>query len=171
MLMAMSQNPRPARRHLTPGPAPREPLAVDDIDVTLLRALSADGRRSVAALARQTGLAESTCAGRVRGLLERDTVRGIHAELDPAALGFTVEAMVAVRFGGHVRGHVEAFRDAVTQVPGVLATYNTSGSEDYLVHVAASGSDALRDFVLDHVANRPGACTPRPASSSSPPAA
>lgn len=152
----MSQNPRAERRHLTPGPPPREPLSLDDVDVTLLRALSADGRRSVAALARECGLAESTCAGRVRALVERGTVRGIHAELDPAALGFTVEAMVAVRFGGHVRGHVESFRDAVTQVPGVLATYNTSGSEDYLVHVAASGSDALRDFVLDHIADRPG---------------
>ncbi len=64
--------------------------------------------------------------------------------------------MVAVRFGGHVRDHVEAFRDAVSACAGVIAIYNTSGANDYLVHVAASGSDSLRDFVLDHIANRPG---------------
>lgn len=152
----MPQNPRAGRRQLAPGPPPRERPALDDVDLALLRALSRDGRTPVAALARETGIAESTCAGRVRALIERGAVRGVHAELDPASLGFTVEAMVAVRFGGHVRSHVEAFRDEVARVPGVIATYNTSGAEDYLVHVAAAGSDALRDFVLDHLANRPG---------------
>ena len=37
-----------------------------------------------------------------------------------------------------------------------FALYNTSGGNDFLVHVAATGSDALRNFVLDHLANRPG---------------
>lgn len=151
----MPRNPQ-GRRTLPPGPPPVQPPLLDDVDVDLLRLLHADGRRSVAALARDLGLAESTCAGRVRALRERGIVRGFVADIDPASVGFAVEAMVAIRFSGHVRAQVEAFRDEVAQVPGVLALYNTSGGTDFLVHVAASGSDALRNFVLDHLANRPG---------------
>jgi len=141
---------------LTPGPSPRPRPALDAIDVGLVAALSADGRQSNAALARAVGIAESTCADRVRGLRERGVIRGIHAEIDPAAVGLGVEAMVALRFGGHHRAEIETFRDEIVEVPGVLAAYNTSGANDYLVHVAATGADALRNLVLDHLANRPG---------------
>ncbi|MBP6995475.1 MAG: Lrp/AsnC family transcriptional regulator [Phycicoccus sp.] len=146
----------PPRRRLTPGPPPITPPGLDEIDLQLLAVLQADGRRSLAALAREVGIAESTCAGRVRALSERGIVQGYHAQLDAARLGRGVEAMVALRMSGHDRDTVEAFRDEVSQVPGVLAVYNTSGATDYLVHVATSGSDALRTFVLDHLSSRPG---------------
>lgn len=107
-------------------------------------------------LARAAGIAESTCIARVRALRERGVIRGIHADIDPAALGRPVQAMVAVRFGGHQRDHFEQFRAEVPALPGVLATFHLSGATDYLVHVAAESSDALRDFVLDHLTNRPG---------------
>lgn len=116
----------------------------------------ADGRIPTAALARRLGTPESTCAGRVRALRERGLVTGIHAEVDPAAVGLPVQAMVAVRFGGHVRAHFEAFREEVPRIPGVLAAFHVSGADDYLVHVAAASSDALRDLVLDHLTSRPG---------------
>ena len=133
-----------------------QPPSMDAVDLELLRLLESDGRRSVAALARDLGLAESTCAGRLRSLADRGILRGFSADIDPAAVGLPVEAMVAIRFSGHVRAQVEDFRDEVATVPGVLAIYNTSGGTDFLVHVAASGSDTLRNFVLDHLANRPG---------------
>lgn len=143
-------------RSLPRGPAPRPVPVLDEVDRVLLEALVVDGRTSNAALARLAGIAESTCVGRVRALRERGVIRGVHADLDPARVGLAVQAMVAVRFGGHVRTHVEAFRDEVARLPGVIATYNISGANDYLVHVAAASPDALRDFVLDHLTNRPG---------------
>ena len=133
--------PRPPAR-----PPPVRPPTLDEVDLDLLRLLQTDGRRSVAALARDVGLAESTCAGRVRALTERGIVRGFVADIDAASVGFAVEAMVAIRFSGHVRTRSRAFRDEVAKVPGVLALYNTSGGNDFLVHVAATGwPDALRN--------------------------
>lgn len=151
----MPRNP-PARRILPPGPPPTVPPVLDDVDLDLLRILQADGRRTVAALARDLGLAESTCAGRLRALAERGVIKGFRVDVDPVSVGFAVEAMVAIRFSGHVRAQVERFRDEVATVPGVIAIYNTSGGNDFLVHVAAADSGTLRDFVLDHLANRPG---------------
>ncbi|GAB97238.1 DNA-binding Lrp family transcriptional regulator [Kineosphaera limosa] len=151
----MPRNP-PTRRQLPPGPPPTVPPALDDIDIDLLRILQSDGRRSIAALARDLGLAESTCAGRVRSLTTRGIVRGYIADVDPAAVGYAIEAMIAVSLSGQSRAHYETLRDDLAQVPGVIAIYNTSGTSDFVVHIAAAGADALRDFLLDHVSNRPG---------------
>lgn len=129
---------------------------LDATDQRLVHLLEKDGRMSNAMLARVSGIAESTCLVRVRSLRERGVIRGIHAEIDPAAVGRPVQAMIAVRFGGHRRSHFEAFRDEVPRLPGVLAAFHVSGATDYLVHVAAESADALRDFVLDHLTNRPG---------------
>ncbi|HET8600390.1 MAG TPA: Lrp/AsnC family transcriptional regulator, partial [Segeticoccus sp.] len=145
----------PSRRPPGPAPTPR-PRGLDEVDALLVELLARDGRSPNTVLARAAGIAESTCIARVRALRERGVIRGIHADIDPAALGRPVQAMVAVRFGGHQRDHFEQFRAEVPALPGVLATFHLSGATDYLVHVAAESSDALRDFVLDHLTNRPG---------------
>ncbi len=137
-----------------PPPPVQRPL--DTTDQRLVRLLEVDGRMSNAMLAREAGIAESTCLVRVRSLRERGVIRGIHADIDPDAVGRPVQAMIAVRFGGHRRQHFEAFRDEVPQLAGVLAAYHVAGATDYLVHVAAESADTLRDFVLDHLTNRPG---------------
>ncbi|HKJ12389.1 MAG TPA: Lrp/AsnC family transcriptional regulator [Ornithinimicrobium sp.] len=137
------------------GPKPELP-PLDETDRALVRLLEADGRASNAALAREAGIAESTCLVRVRSLRERGVIRGIHADIDPHAVGRPVEAMIAVRFGGHLRAHFEQFREEVPRLPGVRAAYHVSGANDYFVLVAAESADALRDFVLDHLTSRPG---------------
>lgn len=129
---------------------------LDRIDQQLVDLLQRDGRMPNATLAREVGVAESTCLVRVRSLRERGVIRGIHADIDPALVGRPVQALIAVRFGGHRRSHFEEFREEVPKLPGVLGAFHVSGATDYFVHVACESADALRDFVLDHLTNRPG---------------
>jgi DNA-binding Lrp family transcriptional regulator len=129
---------------------------VDDVDLILLRALARDGRASNVALAKQAGIAESTCLGRVRSLAQRGFITGVHAEVDFARVGLPIQAMVAVRLSGHDREKVDAFADEVATLPGVVATYNVSGATDFLVHVVAASTDTLRAFVLDELSGRAG---------------
>lgn len=131
-------------------------VPLDRIDQRLVTLLHQDGRMPNATLAREVGVAESTCLVRVRSLRERGVIRGIHADIDPAMVGRPVQALIAVRFGGHRRSHFEQFRAEVPRLPGVLSAYHVSGATDYFVHVACESADALRDFVLDHLTNRPG---------------
>lgn len=107
-------------------------------------------------LARSVGVAESTCLARVRALRESGVIRAIRAEIDPAAVGRPVQAIIAVQFTGHQRATFDEFNDEIPQVPGVLGIFHLSGSNDYLVHVAATSVDTLRDFVLDHLTRRSG---------------
>lgn len=153
MPVTLSDVPKNPRR---PGPPPRECPVLDEVDRALVRALLADGRTPNVALARAASVAESTALARLRGLRERRILTGVTADVDLQRLGLPVQAMVAIRFAGHLRSDVDAFAEEVTALPGVLATYNISGADDFLVHVAAASAEALRDFVLDHLTGRAG---------------
>jgi DNA-binding Lrp family transcriptional regulator len=128
---------------------------LDDIDRALLRALTADARKSGAALAAEVGIAESTVSLRLRRLQDDGYLRGFHADLDVAALGVTVQALISIRLANLVREEVEAFRDAAPNWPGVLALFHTGGADDYLLHVATRDASELRDFVLKYLAAHP----------------
>jgi len=129
---------------------------VDEVDLAIIEALVDDGRIPNVALARKVGIAESTCVGRVRSLLSRGILAGFATRVDRAKLGYPIEAMVAVRLAGTDRRRVDEFGEHVSRLPGVLAAYNVSGADDFLVHLVAQSPDTLRGVVLDHLSGHPG---------------
>ena len=82
-------------------------------------------------------------------------LRGFHADVDLAALGRPLQAMIAVRLTVHHREEIEGFTRAVRELPGVLSVFHVAGVNDYLVWVAASDAQDLREFVVDHLATHP----------------
>lgn len=131
------------------------PRSLDPTDRALLRALAADARKSGAALAAEVGIAESTVSLRLRRLQVDGYLRGFHADIDVAALGVTVQALISIRLANLVREQVDAFRAAAPNWPGVLALFHTGGADDYLLHVATRDAAELRDFVLRYLAAHP----------------
>jgi DNA-binding Lrp family transcriptional regulator len=129
--------------------------ALDDVDLRIVEALAADARVSNAALAEQVGIAASTCLTRVARLRERGVLRGFHAEVDLAALGRPLQAVVAIRLAAHDREQIEEFTDRVNGLPGVLMVFHITGQVDYLVWVAATDTQDLRRFVVDHLTTHP----------------
>ena len=128
---------------------------MDDVDKALLKALAANARVSGAALAASIGIAESTVSLRLKRLGDAGYIRGYHADIDVAAIGSTMQALIAVRLGRLVREEAEAFRRAAVTWPGVLALFHMGGADDYLLHVAARNAGDLRDFVLRYLAGHP----------------
>lgn len=129
--------------------------SLDRIDRALLTALSRNARASGAALATTVGVAESTISLRLKALSRRGLVRGYRADVDLAALGVSLQALIAVRLGQHDRAQVDGFRAAAPTWPGVLSMFHTAGADDYLLHVVARDADDLRSFVLNHLAGHP----------------
>jgi DNA-binding Lrp family transcriptional regulator len=128
---------------------------VDAVDRQILELLASDGRITNQRLAEKAGIAPSTALARLRGLRERGLIRGFHAELDLAALGRPLQALIAVRLAVHAREQIDAFTNAVRNLPGVLMVFHLSGVTDYLVWVAAADAQDLREFVVDHLATHP----------------
>jgi len=131
------------------------PPALDATDHAILEAVAADARITNQALADRIGVAPSTALARLRALRERGVIQGFHAEVDLAALGRPLQAMVAVRLAVHARKEIEDFTQAVRGLPGVISVFHVTGVTDYLVWVAAADAQDLREFVVDHLATHP----------------
>jgi DNA-binding Lrp family transcriptional regulator len=141
-------------RATTPPKNPR-PSALDRTDLRILAELEENGRLTNAALAARVGVAESTCIQRVRALRESGAITRFRAEIDPAALGLGIQAVIKVRLGSHGRDHVRSFHATLADIPGALTIFHVAGEDDYLVHVAVSSAAALRDLVLEHITVHP----------------
>ena len=128
---------------------------LDAIDRAILETLSGDARIPNNQLAERVGVAPATCLARVRALRESGVLRGFHAEIDLAALGRPLQAMIAVRLAVHDRAQIEDFTTHVRALPGVLSVFHMTGQNDYLVWVAAADAHDLREFVVDHLATHP----------------
>jgi DNA-binding Lrp family transcriptional regulator len=129
-------------------------MRLDRTDFALLRLLRKNARLANKDLAEKTGIAPSTALERVRRLREAGVIRGYHAEIAPAAVGITLQALVSIRLQRHSRAQVESFHDHLLGLPEVLAFYHVAGADDFLVHVGVRDSDHLRDFTLGAFAAR-----------------
>ncbi len=128
---------------------------LDQTDREILAALANNARLSNKELAARVGLAPSSCHERVRRLVQSGAILGFHAVVNPAALGYGIEAMIAVRLPQHSRQNFDAFRDYVITIPEVVDVYHVSGEIDFLVHVVAQDAQHLRDLALDRFLSRP----------------
>src|SRR5690348_10371226 len=87
---------------------PNDPQpALDATDRAILELLSADARMTNQRLAERVGVAPSTALARLRSLIARGVVTGFHAEVDLAALGRPLQAMIAVRLAVHAREQID----------------------------------------------------------------
>ncbi|AUG30261.1 MULTISPECIES: Lrp/AsnC family transcriptional regulator [Microbacterium] len=125
--------------------------ALDELDLRVLAAIVRAPGRSNKALADDLGIAESTCAYRVRTLRSRGVLTGVRVLVDPASLGLPLQAVIRVRLGRHTREGVGRLFDAIVATPGVIEAFHVAGEDDFLVHVAVEDAAALRDIVLQHI--------------------
>jgi DNA-binding Lrp family transcriptional regulator len=127
------------------------PVEIDDVDRRILTALHADARMSNSALADLIGIAPSTCHGRVRRLQEVGVIRGFYADIDPAAIGLTLQAMISVSLQSNARGKIRSFIHHIRSRPQVMDVYFLAGADDFILHVAARDTDDLRAFVVENL--------------------
>lgn len=128
---------------------------LDALDTAILRELQDDARRTNRDVAAAVGVAPTTALDRTRALRDRGVIRGATLDVDLAAIGRPVQALVAVRIRPPTRANIEGFRSWVIALPEALGLFVVSGTEDFLVHVGVPDNDALYAFVIDGLTQRP----------------
>jgi DNA-binding Lrp family transcriptional regulator len=133
--------------------APKDvrPADLDEVDRRILTLLHADARISNSALADAVGIAASTCHGRVRRLQDLGVIRGFYADIDPAAIGLSLQAMVSVSLQSNARSKIRNFIQQIRRKPQVMDVYFLAGADDFIIHVAARDTDDLRAFVVENL--------------------
>lgn len=127
---------------------------MDKIDSQLLQLLQDDASLTNKQLANAVGLAPSSCLGRVRRFRNEGIVKGIHAEVNPGALGIGFQAMLFVRLSKQARKFSEGFPSFLSNLPEVVALYFLSGPQDLLVHVAVRDADHFKGLMLGQLLAR-----------------
>ena len=112
----------------------------DDLDATLLRALVHDPDATNLALSERTGLARNTVRARLARYRTEQALRSFERRIDPAFLGFPLEAFVMTTVKQRELTPISA---ALSGIPEVIQVHGLSGVADLLVHVVARDADDL----------------------------
>ncbi|MFD8687602.1 Lrp/AsnC family transcriptional regulator [Streptomyces sp. NPDC059651] len=129
-------------------------VALDTVDLHILRLLQNDARTTYRELAAEVGIAPSTCLDRVTRLRRTGVILGHQLRLDPARMGRGLEAFLSVQVRPHRRELIGPFVDRIRTLPESRALFHLTGPDDYLVHVAVTDTADLQRLVLDEFTSR-----------------
>src|ERR1700733_2937321 len=127
------------------------PADLDSTDRKIVSLLHADARMTNSALAEELDIAASTCHGRVRRLVDSGVIRGFYADINPAAVGLPLQAMISVSLQSNARGKIREFIQQIRRKPQVKDVYFLAGADDFILHVAARDAEDLRAFVVENL--------------------
>jgi Lrp/AsnC family leucine-responsive transcriptional regulator len=126
---------------------------MDALDRKIVSLLENDARISFAALAEQVNLSKTPCWKRVKALEDAGIIRGYAARLDPAQMGFGIEAFIQASVDFEL---YEAFEEAVRKHPLILRCHATTGEADYLLHIVAVDMADLDRLLRKEISRLPG---------------
>jgi len=112
-------------------------MLLDKIDIAMLEALQREGRMPNAALAEKVCLSQSACSRRLDNLERTGAIKGYHAHLSNAALGYRMTVIVHISLSGQFERSLSEFEAAIRRCPNVLSCHLMSGEYDYIVRIAA----------------------------------
>ncbi len=116
---------------------------MDTTDYEILRILQADGRITMKALAGRISMSVPAAAERVRRLEEQGVIQGYRAEIDPAALGRRVEAVILAidRPGLSVK-----LREFAADCPDITEAWDLAGRVNVLLRVSCRDMPAFQQL-------------------------
>ena len=130
-------------------------LKPDRVDLRILRDLRDRGRMTNVELARRAGISPPPCLRRVRALERAGCIRGYHADIDPAALGFGVTVFANVGLHSQAEADLNAFEALVESWPEVRECHMLAGETDFVLKVVATDWDAYQRFLTTKLTAAP----------------
>lgn len=127
---------------------------LDSKNRSILNFLQNDASISIEQLAEKISLSRNACWRRVRALEDAGFILRRVALLDPYKVGLPLVALVQVRTNRHEAGWLDQFREAVMEMPEVVAAWRMSGDLDYVLRVrvdSVAGYDAFYQRLIKRV--------------------
>jgi DNA-binding Lrp family transcriptional regulator len=128
---------------------------LDGVDRRLLAELQDEGRVTNVELARRVGLTAPPCLRRVRTLEEEGVIRGYHAELDAAKLGFSITVFALVSLKSQAEEALRQFEDHVRALPEVRECHMLNGEIDFILKIVARDLQSFQEFLTSQLTPAP----------------
>lgn len=126
-----------------PDPASQTPVALTEPEQRIVAHLMRDGRASLAELSAHAEVSEPTAQRLLQHLVERRAL-SFRVEVEPALVGFPVEAVISVQVRPQV---VDALAAHLALDPNTRCLFGTSGASQLFWHVLCRDSLHLWDVV------------------------
>jgi DNA-binding Lrp family transcriptional regulator len=130
-------------------------LSLDSIDRLILSELQDDGRMTNVDLAARVGLTAPPCLRRVRSLEESGVIRGYHAALDSASLGYTITVFAMVSLKSQAEADLKAFEDHVATLDPVRECHMLNGEIDFILKIVARDLQEFQAFLTTSLTPAP----------------
>jgi Lrp/AsnC family leucine-responsive transcriptional regulator len=124
--------------------------ALDDTDRELITILAGDGRIAMSELARRIGLSAPSTAERVRRLETLGVIQGFGVQLDPRALGYTLQAIVRVK---PLPGQLHLVEEEIRRIPEFVECDKVTGDDCFICRLFLHSIGQL-DAILSKVTER-----------------
>jgi Lrp/AsnC family leucine-responsive transcriptional regulator len=118
--------------------------ALDAVNVRLIAELHRDPRLSMSVLARRVGMSGPAVTERVQRLERSGVIAGFRMEVDPAALGLPVAALVRIRPGP---GQLPKIAEVAAGTPQVVECHRVTGEDCFVLKVHAPSVGALEEIL------------------------
>ncbi|XDZ71336.1 Lrp/AsnC family transcriptional regulator [Alphaproteobacteria bacterium LSUCC0744] len=128
-----------------------EKIKLDMVDRQILHDLQNDGRMTNVELAKRAGISAPPCLRRVRALEDANIIKGYHADIDPDALGFSVQVFAFVGLTSQAEADLQDFEKLVSTWPQVRECHMLMGETDFLLKIVAHDWDDFQKFLTGHL--------------------
>jgi Lrp/AsnC family leucine-responsive transcriptional regulator len=122
-------------------------MSLDDTDRRILTLLQQDGRMAIKPLAEQIGLSSPATSERLRRLEERGVIRGFGLDVEPRALGYSMQALVRVR---PMPGKLQAVQKLIESIPEFGECDKVTGEDCFIGRLYLRSIEHL-DHILDRI--------------------
>ena len=109
---------------------------LDSYDLKILSVLQQHGDAGPQEVSQKVALSPSQCSRRMQALRKAGHIRGVHATLDPEAVGIGIQAYVLVTMKSHAPDAADAFRERLMALDEVLECRKLTGVADLIVRIA-----------------------------------
>jgi DNA-binding Lrp family transcriptional regulator len=128
---------------------------LDGIDRQILALLQENGRMTNVELADRVGLTAPPCLRRVRALEEAGAIRGYHAEIDPAQLGYPITVFAMVSLKSQAESDLAAFEQHIAAIPEVRECHMLNGEIDFILKIVAPDLRAFQEMLTTQLTAAP----------------
>ncbi len=123
---------------------PKETKQLDDTACKIIEILADDGRISISELASRIGLSAPSTTERVRKLEQDGIITGFTVEINPKALGYTLEAIVRIKPSP---GNLHVVQQLILNEPRFITCDTVTGDDCFVTRLYLKEITELDDLL------------------------
>lgn len=118
---------------------------LDDLDLAILRALSANARMPYLEIARECGVSGASIHQRIQRLTTLGIIQGTETRIDPASVGY--ETCAYMGFFLNDPAKFDHVIEKLKEIPEVVECHFTTGKYDLFIKIHAQNNEHLLNLI------------------------